>query len=190
MNLINQLNQLGKDVAGMYESVNWGGCGVFAAKIASRLEKHAEKVRIRVGNDKHEYHKGQDVAAVRPKLQSNTVYQWNKHDIHFAHVIVEFKYKGKKYHYDTFGAKPAKEVTFMGEYPLVAGGLTHQEMAELTATGRGWNPLFNRNIIPHIHKMIDDAFDVVDKRHKVVDTPHYQRFVEKHNARRLRTGNR
>lgn len=163
MNLIARLNTLGKNVMDKHPTINWGGCCVFASRVAKRLEGVVERVAVRVGNDYGEYYDGQHLDHVRNNIQKNTPRQWNRHGIYFAHVIVEFDYRGRTYHYDALGAKKARNSTNMHGYPIIDGELTVQEATELANVKAGWNPSFDRAEIPYVEKLINDAFDAIEK---------------------------
>ena len=165
MNLARALTTLGHKVERKHPDINWGGCGVFAALVAKRLKKHFD-VKIRVGNDITP-----EVAIddIRTRVESNTVDEWNCEDMWFSHVVIEFQWKGKTYHYDTTGLHEASDTTYMGGYPIVEGHLTVREMTEL-ARSKGWNTSFDRDSIPEIRKTINAAFKRINKRLKVAKT--------------------
>jgi hypothetical protein len=75
-------------------------------------------------------------------------------DVWFSHVIVEFEYKGKKYHYDSTGVCKPATTTAMNEYPIMQGWLTAEEAMNL-AYQPGWNEQFDRNEIPELVQKID-----------------------------------
>lgn len=165
MDLINRLNRLGKRVHTQHHTINWGGCCVYAARVAEQLSKYVP-TRVRVGQG----WEGPDslvIDEVRPQVQSNLPKEWNKQGLYFAHVVVEFEFNGKVYHYDALGVKRARPRTNMGDYPIVKGHLTIKEARELAAAKKGWNSAFDRDEIPAVHRLIDDAFDRMAKAHGV-----------------------
>jgi hypothetical protein len=163
VNLVGRLNALGRDVMEKYGDVNWGGCCVFAALVGKRLEKIAP-VKIRVGNSHYVGNSDAiNLDEVRNNIRSNVPSAWNQYDVHFAHVIIEFVWRKKTYHYDSCGVTVEDAHTVMGNYPILKGSLTVKEAAELSSTQRGWNHMFDRGNIPDIERMINEAFDKIDQ---------------------------
>jgi hypothetical protein len=166
MDLIAAINELGKKVKKTYPHINHGGCCTFAAFAASRLRKHG-RVRILVGGeidlDDYDAEPPQSLDEVRELVSSNTVREWNRQGVYFAHVIVEFRHNKKTYHYDTTGAHPPAERTNMGGYDIMPGHLGVREAKQL-ALSSGWNPSFDPCLIPRVRRMIDEAFDKIDQK--------------------------
>lgn len=161
VDVIGRLNRLSARMKEDHHTINWGGCCVFAARVAHHLSQFVP-TRIRVGQG----WEGCDtirIDAVRERVESNQPKEWNKAGLYFAHVIVEFEYKGKMYHYCADGVKKARSTTNMGGYRIVEGHLTNQEAKELAESKNGWNTCFDRDEIPDVHAIIDDAFDRMAK---------------------------
>lgn len=163
MNLIKRLNKLGADINERFPYINWGGCCVFASRVGRHLERIADSVVVRIGNDYGEWNANQRVDEIRPHIARNVPREWNKFGVHFAHVIIEFVYAGRKFHYDSLGVTKPDTHTKMGRYPLIAGGLTVGEATELCARQSGWNPCFDRDNIPAIEEMIENAFVEIEQ---------------------------
>lgn len=150
MALIKMLNALAKDVEGNIHRVNWGGCGMFASQVAFQL-KHVLNVKdvvLRVGD--YESNDGEEsINNVRNHIKKNTVGHWNQAGIYFGHIIVEFRYRNKLYHYDTYGGViAAQDVTKMNGYPLYQDHMTIEEGLQLAYCRSGWNTCFDRDQIP------------------------------------------
>jgi hypothetical protein len=156
--LLRRLENLATATETNHPQLNWGGCCCFAAAVAARL-RNIVPTRILVGNDKYDPPPPIDV--VRKCVKNNTVHEWNKRGFRFAHVIVEFVWKGTTYHYDSTGVHPARKKTNMGGYLIGEGELTQDEANELAA-GRGWNTAFPRRELPTIYSRITVCFNRID----------------------------
>jgi hypothetical protein len=153
MKLIGTLNKLGNQANESVGHINAGGCCVYAAAIATHLQHVCKKVRVLVGdNDTWR----NSIPKVRNQVAANTPSEWNNNGIQFGHVIVEFEYRGRVYHYDSNGVTKKADRTATLGYKLLKGALTIQEATELGNCARGWNYHFLRNDIPRLHNMIDE----------------------------------
>lgn len=167
MNIIDKLNDLGKEVLRRYPDINYGGCCVYAAMIVAALHKHKIKAQGIVASWEAESlnNAGMSIDAVRGNMVNKTHDEWNSNGVAFSHVGVEFEYKGRvrtvKKHYDTHGVHSAKKV--LDNYPIYNGRLTLEELRILAGTKKGWNSCFDRKDIPAIRKLVK-AHLAVDKK--------------------------
>lgn len=157
--LIERLNALADDVSNTIERVNNGGCAVFASHVAYHLKyvRGVKEVVVRAGDyDSHGGRLSVDAARKKVKKSNALPCDWNSAGVFFSHVIVEFTYRKKKYHYDSHsGVVSETRETHYGEYPLYKGGMTVEEGLAIASTPIGWNPTFNRKNIPRMIKLIN-----------------------------------
>ena len=164
MDLITTLNNLGKSVKKQHRDVNRGGCCVFASMVALELEKRGYKVQGIAASHWAKNWDGKVISITwaRKKIEDNHPNHWSDHDVSFGHVGLEFKYKGRLYHYDTAGVN-AKQDT-LDKMPIYRGRLSIDEMVELAALDDGsWNPCFVRSEIPHIQRLVSWHFKRLDR---------------------------
>jgi hypothetical protein len=153
MDLVSQLNSLGMDVNAKYRYLNSGGCAVFAAIVGNELRDMGVKVKVLVCGSGD----GESLDAVRGNIKNpNRKREWNKNDVFFNHVGLEFFWKRRKYHYDSNGANPPVKV--LDGYPLYKGRLTVDECIGIAREPSGWNKKFNRRHIPAIRRMVRKHF--------------------------------
>lgn len=157
-NNIAQLRELADELSNTLTYPNQGGCCVIAAEIAKYLSE-IYPTSIRVSSDYSELTAPNVVDVVNQVRNPKDIYEWNDNGIFFGHVIVEFKYKGRKYHMDTNGVERAKAVDpsfgwilYPGEVPL--------ESAKMLASisSDAWNSAFNRKQIPTLRKLVKQFF--------------------------------
>lgn len=153
-----QLRELAAKLDRNIKYANHGGCCVVAVEIAKHL-RNIYPTKIRVSTDYDEY------ADVELSDAANRVYdhadgeEWNDNGIYFGHVIVEFKYKGRKYHIDTNGVKRARNVDPTFGWILYPGELPYKAAEILAAQDSGvWNWTFNRKQIPKLRKIVEAFF--------------------------------
>lgn len=158
MNLVRRLNALGKEVNARYESLNCGGCAVYAALVAEELVKLG--VNVRGITASYCMMPGTDIDKVRPKIAKGNPQEWGDNGVYFGHVGLEFEHNGKLRHYDSNGVK-AKGRRLM-ELPIYNGRLTPKELKTIAGTDEGWNRSFNRRHIPTIRRMVKAHMAKVD----------------------------
>ena len=149
MSLIETLNKLGNRINRWYPDVNHGGCCVYASIVGEELRERGIEVRVIVAA--WEAKKNIDKA----RKSVNNIHQkneWNAEDIYFNHVGIEFKYKGRTYHYDTDGVNPKSKM--LGDFNVYPGRLSVDEAKVLADEREGWNDSFNRRSIPKLRKHI------------------------------------
>ena len=156
MDLLNQLNILGDRVNSAHDRINSGGCCVFAVLVAKELIKRRIRARIIVGG----YCPDVNLQEVRMKIKDPGDYrEWHDNDVYFAHVGVEFVYKGNVYHYDTNGVRPAGST--LERWRVHNGRMRISWAARLADRPEAWNYCFDRNEIPEIEATVKAQIDNV-----------------------------
>lgn len=163
--LLKMLNELGKEAELRIESLNSGGCAVFAAHVGYYLKYRAgiKDVKLRVGNFwADEESEIPSVEEARNNLHPNAnAYEWNRAGLCFGHVILEFKTGKTKpvwRHYDSSGVTGVSNVTNNFGYLLHPGEMTVEEGLAIAADRAGWNERFDRGQIPALIRLIDKHF--------------------------------
>lgn len=157
MSLIDKLDKLGWEAGNKIDSLNSGGCCVFASLVANRLSAAGIPVRGIVAMRRHRYDvepEEVDIDEARKNV-SNVAYdeEWEDNNVHFSHVGLEFELEGKLYHYDSHGVKEAGRT--LDNMPIVRGRLYPEELEALASVPTNWNYWFNRNQIPKLGKLVD-----------------------------------
>ena len=157
MNLIEKLDALGQNVLDQFDYINHGGCCVYARAVAEALLQYRIKAKgIVAAYDAKTWDlKHRALGNARRKVEKNTTYEWNRHGVCFAHVGLEFTYRGKVWHYDTHGCHP--KTTKLDGMLIYRGRLSLEEMKALTTGDQGWNSCFNKKRIPALRKMVQKA---------------------------------
>jgi hypothetical protein len=154
-----KLNVLADEVSNQIERVNNGGCAVYAAHVGYHLKyiRGLKDVVLRVG-DYCSDDGNRSIESFRKKVKSNAAPRdWNRAGVYFGHVILEFRYRGKLYHYDSAGGVVrASDVTVLNEYPLYDGHMTVEEGLAIASVSEGWNKMFDRKQIPKLIKLINE----------------------------------
>lgn len=158
--LLNTLKNLGRETNKRTKrTINWGGCCVYAGFVAKKLNNMGIKADVVVAGGRGSGSISLDVA--RNNLSSNSVQQWNDQGVIFCHVGVLFFYDGQWYTYDserlTKGRGPRIGTYHQLIYP---GTITADEAIEL-ANQRDWNPMFDRQRIPTIQRIINKRLNEV-----------------------------
>jgi hypothetical protein len=150
-----QLRALGVSVNALtHHSVNYGGCGVYAALVCERLEALGITAECIVPD----WGDAPSVDQARDNLGGNTEANdrdWVEAGLSFYHVGVRFEFEGKWYTHDSDRTRKSHDV--FGREGLIAldGGMTAAEMRVAAITdGRGWNPQFSREYIPEIEQRV------------------------------------
>lgn len=155
---LDKLHEFVLSIAYDFESVNYGGCCVVASAFAKHLQKHFP-VRVVVANypwcDDNEE---KDISEIRPKLAANTLADWNKNGVSFAHILVEFDVDGVTYHLESEDGLKERSAYTMTKYPILKGHLILEDVEELANNSDGWNARFDRDQIPAMRKVIDKFF--------------------------------
>ena len=153
-----QLRELAAALDRHIRKPNHGGCCVVAVEIAKYLRDiYPTKIRVATDFDEFADHDVND-AAERVYDHADGE-EWNDNGIYFGHVVVEFKYKGRKYHMDTNGVKRATDVDPTFGWILYPGELPFKSAKLLAQQDDGvWNHTFDRKQIPKMRMLISNFF--------------------------------
>lgn len=151
---------------------NYGGCCVVASIVADELAALGIAARGVVAT-----WQGESVDAARPdNSEAAAPADWNRNGLDFNHVGLEIDAGKSRYLFDSEGVVPRKRRGRFGkggelpagDWPIIPGYLTREEMRALSGTPRGWNDAFPRSTIPTIrelaHRILaaDDAPSAVE----------------------------
>ena len=157
------LNAMGRHVRDNHPNINFGGCCVFAAKVAAELEKRNIQVSGIVASWGASSWSRNTIELIRnnPKINFASVHAWNDAGIYLDHVGIEFVRHGARYHYDTNGAKLAGK--YFDAMCVYDGRLSVDELQALAKDQGGWNPAFDRGQIEEVHIIIDTYMSALDQ---------------------------
>lgn len=182
-NLITSLNGLALHVRDNIPDLNSGGCCVFAHLVGQHLQRIVP-TRVLVADDAAP--PNADLEIIREKIDDNSVYAWNAWDVYFGHVLLEFTFNKRRYHFDSLGviaAMPNGRINYDAEYRIINGHLTVRDAGEL-ANSSGWNTTFNRRHIPSLKRIIDSRFESILSSHGVLNEkrqPREWRYGDSHD---------
>lgn len=154
-----KLRSLGKQVFTRYPKINYGGCCVFAAAVATELEKLGVQYEVMTCGSKKT-----NLNDCRP--EKNEMSAWEGKGAYFGHVGVRMKLDGRWWTYDAEALRRHKhrlgkrDAYWSGEdyWEAVSGGLTAQEATELADEGK-WNQMFyNPKNVKAVRRIIQRAF--------------------------------
>lgn len=153
-----QLRELSDKLSCNITNPNHGGCCVVAVELAKHL-RNIYPTKIRVSTDYDDYADTDLLDAADRVYDHADGIEWNDNGIFFGHVVVEFAYKGRKYHMDTNGVKRAKDVDPTFGWIFYPGELPFKSAKILADQKEGvWNWTFDRRQIPKMRKIIDNFF--------------------------------
>lgn len=148
--IIKQLQKLGKVANRKVDSINSGGCCVFASLVIERLSEFgipARGIVVTFGYTKH------SIAVARRCINDiGDIEEWSKNGISFNHIAVEFFIDKQRYHFDSDGVCEAAP-RFRGDR-IHAGRMKLKELKTLAANPKGWNPTFDRHDIPMLRDLV------------------------------------
>ena len=125
-----------------------------AAHVAKYLQDLVP-TRIVVGSDERVV----NLNRIREKINTLNRREWDENNVVFAHVLVEFREKGKWYAFDsTDGVKTKKDHWNDSCWTRNKGHLTVEEAMALANTRSGWNSFFDRDEIPMVRRRITKFF--------------------------------
>jgi hypothetical protein len=152
-----KLRQLGRAVNELTDdTINYGGCCVYAAAVARRLrEVGVQKVEVVLPRPYHERVGSVNDARNNLDNANPTVKDWEHAGLSFRHVAVRFKHKGHWYTHDSDTLFQGKR-TFgdCHEYTALPDGMTVEEAVACAAEPKGWNSTFHRALIPGVHNLV------------------------------------
>lgn len=135
------------------DTLNYGGCCVYAALVG----EHLQKLGITVGAMVRGRNPHLNLADVRQNVRDvGDTSEWNNNGVYFRHVGLEYVISGRAYHCDS------DYVTSADSHPSLcdvhAGRLTVDEAKKLASTENGWNWMFDRELIPAITAAVAEVF--------------------------------
>jgi hypothetical protein len=145
-------------ISDKYKSINAGGCGVFALYLSEELEKRNVKHEIvwigeTCNNSKR---------VIRDVLNSNSNFNlqiFNENGVYLSHVMIKV---GKRY-VDAEGVFTGFNNTYWAaRNRFVLAKITKKELSMLVESPEGWNPSFNRGLMPKIKKQVKKIIETAD----------------------------
>lgn len=162
--LIGKLRDLGSRVNDLTDGcVNYGGCCVYAAAVAERLQElgiTAECI-ARTGD----WFEQATVEEARANLiedenyapGENNARDWGEAGLSLHHIAVRFKHSGRWYTHDSDTVIPGRDTFGEHGYEATPDGLTPQEARAMSDCADGWNTTFDRRYIPAIRKLVQEV---------------------------------
>lgn len=141
-----------------FSRINCGGCGVMASILAYHLKPLVEDMRI--VSYSYDWEGIDSIDRARPNVRENTVRSWNAAGIHFAHIWVEFKWRGCWYTIDSEGIRSRREMYYRWGTPY-KGSFTLNELRQLISRQSGWNDSFNRDQIHPMRRLASKRFQTI-----------------------------
>ena len=140
-----QILKMCKVINNQIEDINFGGCGVFAYLMGTALNKFENcEARVRIVNYRNKPKK--EINSLVPKDKSDPT-NWNKKGVRFNHIILEIKLNGKVFLIDSNGLYEDSDKIIEGSIPV-------HFIKRVVSRPKGWNDWFDRNLIPHMAKLI------------------------------------
>jgi hypothetical protein len=149
------IQEIGHRIAEHIPFINHGGCCVYAAILADRLQEHGIPVWGRVADSWcASVNTARDNAA-KNNISLESVSDWNRAGLSFCHVFLQFVLDGEHYSHDTDNIVSGNPKSF-ANHTVQDGYLSVTELKTLAASVCGWNRVFNRDQIPTIQAMVDE----------------------------------
>lgn len=145
MNILRKLIKLGEDIDEMIPELNHGGCSLYAALLASRLEELNLQVRALVIADLDYLQGKYNLCDLYDATKPHNAAQWRDIVPFISHVLIKLDIDGIGYVHDSELTLPHHK--FMEEHswgvdPL-PGDISVSVLRAL-ASATGWNTCFNR----------------------------------------------
>lgn len=141
-----------------YKRINAGGCGVFALYLSEELEKRNVKHEIVWIGETWNNSK----RVIRDVLKSNsnlTLQVFNDNGVYLSHVMIKV---GKRY-VDAEGVFTGFNNTYWAaRNRYVLAKIKKKELSMLVESPDGWNPDFNRGLMPKIKKQVKKIMEKAD----------------------------
>lgn len=152
--LLPKLRRLGAEVnSRTHATINFGGCAVYAAAVAARLEAMGIPAEVVTPAT------GASASEARDNLRADGATgrrnrEWDAAGLSRSHFAVRFKNGRRWYTHDTDVTLPGR--AFFGErmYPSTTDGLTPAEAWALADDANGWNSSFDRGQVPLVRGMV------------------------------------
>jgi hypothetical protein len=163
--LLDKLRELGYAVNAAAPRINHGGCAVYAAAVAERLQELGVEVEVCVS----EGYVANTVAEARENLSNNGLQphganarDWEAAGLYFLHVGVRLCVDGSWYVHDTDATWEGRDELGVDaysdsdspRYTVLPDGLTPEEAKAIADDARGWNSSFNRELIPKVRELV------------------------------------
>lgn len=152
---------MNRNIEKSVQSLNAGGCCVYAAHVAKRLQ-HIVPTRVVVFNSEDI-----DINYVRANVTNNySIREWYNNGMRFYHILVEFDYRGKTYLMDSTGIYDdlTHAGACAGDATYKTGELTIDETIAFASRPHGWNWWFDRRQIPTLKKHVNRTFRQLNKQ--------------------------
>lgn len=136
--------------------VNNGGCGMVALLVAKELNRAGIETTIVISGDSDfDETYNIDLNEINKSITGTkpSVSKWNKKDIYFAHVCIEFNYKNIPYHFESEKGLVVAKKRLMG-YKIYKGRLSIEVFEPIAENPSGWNKCFERNHIPFMKEIV------------------------------------
>ena len=159
--LFSALASISDEVEDTVESVNCGGCGVFAGIIG----QHLERIGLVCDVATQLRYQAQPAKAVRKKIDplTATARVWFDNGLSGAHLVLRFKIGNEVCLYDALGVDNRELFNRWGLSRNDFGlGLTVQETVVMSSKSVGWNSSFDRDQIPIIQEIADTYLSEFD----------------------------
>lgn len=141
MNVLQALRETADQASNNIPKLNYGGCGVYAAAVATALAGLNIPVHgvVERGWDDSEDLEESRLAAAKPP---RTVLEWNKVKVHFRHVLVVARIADRWWIHDS-----QRTLELVNDHPgdgYIRGKLTLAELRNVARCRVGWNTSFDR----------------------------------------------
>lgn len=166
IDLVEMIDEISEKVCANIESVNSGGCGVFAAELGKRLQALGFKdVNCRVYNYEEECENMvfSDLNTLEQYLREHNQPRgeaevWNDNGVYFSHVMLHVD--GLLCDCEGYiSADDPEAAVWSEDYLLLDGFVTIEAMAELACNPYNWNPTFPRSQIRLMTAIMDECIE-------------------------------
>ncbi len=152
------IRALGRQLIREFPFLDCGGCAVYAAILGEQLELiGAEDVSVWV-SALEDYIGLIDIDAVRDRIaDTGSIRAWGREGVEFVHLGVEYTWECETWHADS---KKLERIDFDQDLSWLVydGRLTLSETRKLSRQSKGWNPMFDRTLIPALEASVREAF--------------------------------
>lgn len=157
--LIRVLNTLATDLDATFEHINHGGCGATAALVGAHLERMGLVCDVATPDY------GEVPGRVRNKVYDRSdVEEWDRNGVSRSHLVVRFKIGPTVKLWDSDNGVFNEHSPWCLTSKHMGLGLSVREcdwISNLNVEGN-WNSTFDRDQLPDMKEMIDDALSVFD----------------------------
>lgn len=143
-----------QNATGNIHSINNGGCGVFAAAAAKRLNRMGFRAHVRVASFSNF---GLRLAKLVASGNITSKDDLMNNDIPCDHLVVEAIVNKKRIFFDSSSMSETFKPHLFLDCHLGAGKMDALSALRVARTPHGWNPRFNRKQIPAIFRQMNSA---------------------------------